>query len=293
MSEASLVLSGQPRTSSCLLLDIGSDSSSVLPFYEGMVMRSAVQASALGGEHVTRALEWMLGKQMDGSLSSQLPRRRLDVARAVKESLAFVADDYKAACAKYGAFARERVKVMGSPSASVSGAAGSEKNDLEVTHEVASKDASCSVTVSSERFHCAEILFNPSLLEQCADLQASAQSPSLVAAVIAAAGAIDESVRAEVCSTILLSGRTALVPGLAKRLQHELNAPLLALGVGSVAVITCEEASSLSPSAVWKGADARLRAAQAGERLEQQAFVSAGDFESRGAAAFDIVVDSF
>jgi len=297
VSEASLVLSGQPRTSSCLLLDIGSDSSSVLPFYEGMVMRSAVQASALGGEHVTRALEWMLGKQMDGTLSSQLPRRRLDVARGVKESLAFVAEDYKAACAKYGAFARERVKVMGSASpsasASVSGAAGAEKNDLEVTHEVASKDASCSVTVSSERFHCAEILFNPSLLEQCADLQASAQSPSLVAAVIAAAGAIDESVRAEVCSTILLSGRTALVPGLAKRLQHELNAPLLALGVGSVAVITCEEASSLSPSAVWKGADARLRAAQAGERLEQQAFVSAGDFESRGAAAFDIVVDSF
>lgn len=292
VSEASLVLSGHPRSPSCLLLDIGSDSSSVLPFYEGMVMRSAVQVSALGGEHVTRALEWMLGRQMDGVLSSQLPRRRLDVARMVKESLAFVADDYSAACAKYGAFSHERVKVMGSPSASAS-ASEAEKNDLTATHEAVSKDASCSVTLSSERFHCSEILFCPSLLEQCADLQASAQSPSLVAAVIAAAGAIDESVRSEVCSTVLLSGRTALVPGLAKRLQKELSAPFRSLGVGSVTVISCEESASLSPSAVWKGADARLKAALAGERLEQQAFVSAGDFESRGAAAFDIVVDSF
>lgn len=52
---------------------------------------------------------------------------------------------------------------------------------------------------------------------------------------------IDESVRDEICSKLVLFGRTALVSGLISRLQEELRAGMTALGVGEFDIVLAEE----------------------------------------------------
>ena len=113
-------------------------------------------------------------------------------------------------------------------------------------------DSLVSVTLDCERFYCTELLFSPSALESCAS------SPGLSKMAFECVQAVDQSVRGAVCSTVLLTGRTALLPGLQKRLEGELAGYLRPLGVPGVEVLIAEGAD-WPPSSAWNGISVKLQ----------------------------------
>jgi hypothetical protein len=126
-----------------------------------------------------------------------------------------------------------------------------------------------SLVVDKERFHCCEVLFKPSLFEGCGsshdthgDIEhegdgsgSNNNNPTTVVAPVAeglvhggiietileAVDAVDLSVRDEVCAAIVLTGRTALVPGLVTRLTTDLHNGLSGLGVHTYTVVVAED----------------------------------------------------
>jgi len=392
LNSAALALSTPVSSAapSAMLVDIGGDSTSIYPQYEKIIMRSAVQLTAVGGESVTAMLEQLsanhfstqitgTGETLESSDVTKkggadhdegqghghghlIPRRRLEIARKAKEKCAYVSQDYSADCRRFGGMkiGGRRVRVMmtqeseldaaGDGSATPGSAAAEAEvavRELGVTLSLplpaigsssSSPSSTCvSLTLSAERFHCAEVLFQPALLESCANTQVQAQAQaqahargnkdisnpsaqppaimSLPEAVLAAAAAVDESVRCEVCGTIVLSGGTARLPGLAARLSTELAPGLKRLGVADFKVVVAEEVSrddkdvgkdkskdksesigEWESSAVWVGAMdvfSRCAAMGAGGRAEPLSFVSAVDFEASGGSAFEIAACSY
>lgn len=116
---------------SALIVDIGANSTSIYPSYEGIIVRRAVRTCEIGGEQITQHLEYLL-QQSQGELegfSSHLPRRRHWIARMLKEQACYVAADFDAECQKYGRFRHRAQKVMNSAMF----AKGSEKK-AEIDH---------------------------------------------------------------------------------------------------------------------------------------------------------------
>ena len=78
--------------------------------------------------------------------------------------------------------------------------------------------AELSLSVDKERFHCCEVLFQPSINSD----EGFCKENSIVSTILRAVEAIDASVRPDICARIVVFGRTALIPGLLSRLQMEL-----------------------------------------------------------------------
>ena len=78
--------------------------------------------------------------------------------------------------------------------------------------------AELSLSVDKERFHCCEVLFQPSINSD----EGFCKENSIVNTILRAVEAIDASVRPDICARIVVFGRTALIPGLLSRLQMEL-----------------------------------------------------------------------
>lgn len=79
--------------------------------------------------------------------------------------------------------------------------------------------AELSLSVDKERFHCCEVLFQPSINSD----EGFCKENSIVNTILRAVEAIDVSVRPDICARIVVFGRTALIPGLLSRLQMELR----------------------------------------------------------------------
>ena len=368
LNSAALSLATDPRPS-VLLVDIGSESTSVYPQYERIVMRTAVQSTGVGGEHVTAMLERLMPQVLSStSLLSEaavgaggggaragagvgaeraenlVPRRRMEAARQAKEQCAFFSQDYEQDCQRYGPPRLSRVQVMGmgigggadaeiatsdtaaasATAAATKAASAQEQEQEQASHAAAraeltkvvtvslpavgsgaasgSDSAPLTITLSAERFHSAEVLFQPSLLESCA------HAIPLVDCILKAAAAVDESVRAEICGNVVLSGRSALLPGLAERLTRELREGMAKLGVASV----CVQCAELGVGAGGTGGGGRSGGSR-GQRWEGSAcwrgvedmlvrcagipatftFVSAAAFEESGGVAFEVAACSY
>ena len=110
------------------------------------------------------------------------------------ETLTFVAADYDAAMAA---------------SATVAGEA-----QFKAQYELPDGQT---VTVFTERFRCAEALFQP-------DLVGRPEGSGLHQMVVDAVSRCDASLRAELLGNIVLTGGAAAMPGLAERLRREVSA---------------------------------------------------------------------
>lgn len=301
--EESVLKLVRPDGPSCsCLVDIGASRTTVYPCYEKIVLSNAVASTRVGGEHVTALLEKLLASQLEKH-SSQLPRRRLELCRGLKERHAFVTERFDEAVRLYGAFTFDKVKVMftASDAAVLTAAAcstGSEiesdaefSTDISVSADLATPSGeSVTVLLTRERFYCAEVLFQPRLFEGAnATVETAGATAGLVETILEAAGKVDESVRAEVFATIVVAGRTALLPGLCARLQMDLGLGLARLGVHKFVVVLAERAES--PSSSWDGAELRVRDDKI-HKIEEHAFVTADRYADVGLASFDIVAFS-
>ena len=299
LNEPALKLACQANKS-CVLVDMGASQTTVYPSYERIILNNAVAGTPLGGEHVTVLLEKLLSRQLEQH-SSQLPRRRQDLARGMKEQHAFVAESFEEAVQAYGSFAFDRVKVMNSavdaaPSAvgradAATGAGARADADIAIKADLATPDGTTvCIQLARERFYCTEVLFQPSMLE---GVCGGAAVNGLVETILQAVRGVDESVRDEVCSTIVLAGRTALLPGMCDRLYRDLKDSLAALGVSSpLQVVLAERSDGVSSS--WDGAEERVRRAHEGkERIEEQNFVSGDAYAVSGQDVFNVVAFSF
>jgi actin-related protein len=101
--------------------------------------------------------------------------------------------------------------------------------------------------VDKERFHCCEVLFQPSMSNSD---ERYSQENGIVNTILRAVEAIEESVRPDICSRIIVFGRTSLVPGLLSRLQVELRGRMRALGVEDFTMAGTEEPFKLPPTAL-------------------------------------------
>ena len=75
--------------------------------------------------------------------------------------------------------------------------------------------AHCSLRLTSERFQCAEVLFNPGLMGK--------DFPSLPRYIAQALLLVDIDLRRDLAKRILLVGGTSLLPQLPERLHKELS----------------------------------------------------------------------
>lgn len=316
LNETSLALSAAASSSlssplpcgvtsvSAVVVDMGATLISVLPCYEGIVMRSAMRTTALGGEMLTDFMESMLDAQALPMYSSAVPRRRKLIARDVKESCAFIASDFSAFRHQYGDVSVTTNRHVNIFTSAVQKEEEDEKtslssyrdeivaqHDITVVKEInprlskdhhTGSDTPMTVRLTSERFYCPEILFRPELFVETEDCQ------SLVEVILESVAAVDESVRDEICSVILLCGGSSRLPGLSDRLHSELQMGMSELGVNEFA-IRCLENPESQESAVLRGCSVRMRLAtspDAKERvmLEQENVVLSRDYETMGSA---------
>jgi actin-related protein len=300
LDESSLTTIGSGFSSgynSALVVDIGTSSTKVQPVYENLTMRSAALVSRVGGEHCTNYLELLLHAQTSDRFSQQRGQRRAHIARELKRKYAYVCENFEQAIVDFGEFSFEEVNVMAAMGNTIPIRPKKASKTTDLTSSIRAKEAvnlpdgSVIVfTMDIERFYCAEVLFKPSLWEECKDQQ------SIPELILKSASMIDGLVRQDVCERIILSGKSALIPGLKDRLRAELKSGMEALGVPNFQIIVVEETANANvgdvdshsayPSASWKGADYRVKRATdpfVPYNIEPQHFVTFGDYDEQGA----------
>lgn len=167
-----------------LVVESGEGSTSVMPVFQGMVMRATGRRLGVAGWHLTEYLMRLLGKQ-GCSFSSPADH---PVVRRVKAACCYVADD----------FATEQLRAS--------------TGDMDRTHTLPDGQV---LTLGSELTGCPEALFQPALV--------GVDGPGLPRLVLDVLNSCDLTIRSMLASTIMLSGGSTMFPGLARRLQYELT----------------------------------------------------------------------
>lgn len=160
-----------------LVLDCGDGVCHTVPIYEGYSLPHAVRRLDFAGREVTASLARLLterGHYFDTS-------GQVDEVRGIKEATAYVAADFKGELA----------------------AAEESPADYETTYKLPDGKE---ITVGSERFRCAEVLFTP--------MEMGRESPGLDETVWTTVSACDIDLRAPMLNNIVLSGGTTMLPGL-------------------------------------------------------------------------------
>jgi actin beta/gamma 1 len=196
-----LALHGLPHSGTALMVDMGHHATTVLPIYEGTVLKDRALKTTVGGKHVTDALSQHL------STGSRLPMHSLyhyEVCSNIKEEAAYVAFDYEAELKKY-----KETQLTALPHLLTnSGQAGM------MEYHVEDKGT---VTLGIERFQITEVWFQPWLfgLED--------RSQPLQETIVNCIRSCDIDTRKELLANIALVGGGALAPGLAERLKKEIQ----------------------------------------------------------------------
>lgn len=257
---------GLPPVSTAIIVDIGAQQTRVSPIFEDFLLSKIAKVTPVGGEHITEFLALMLYSGKNDVFNGLLPRRAVELARKIKEQYAFVAEEsLSAAQARYGKFAVEKQLVMGkefkefrSREGAVGGGEASHcddgngkgasapsgvqpvnderdrgrARDIRVSAESRLPDGSqLALELDIERFHCTEVLFDPTLFEGCR------QAAGLLETIVAVISEVDECARADLAGTIVIAGGSACLPGLAERIEVALQGMLRPVGLTQVRVV--------------------------------------------------------
>lgn len=226
-----------------LVIDVGEDTTRVVPVFEQVVVTKGIQTSALGGSDLTNYMSHMLLSCRNEVYSSLVERKMLEVARWIKERHAYVALDFKEEIGRHGSFEQEKIDVMkfqrdqikteesAIPGRRLNVATVAEPEDLSedsgglnengvIFRSPLSDGQELTLRVGRERFHCGELLFRPELFP---DIGSSLGMTDLV---LESLRNLDLDLWSSMLPHVLLAGQTSRIPGFAERLMAELKATL-------------------------------------------------------------------
>ncbi|GAB5035899.1 actin-like protein [Nannochloropsis oceanica] len=239
----SSILSSLAKQVTALVIDVGEDTTRVVPVFEQVVVTKGIQTSALGGSDLTNYMSHMLLSCRNEVYSSLVERKMLEVARWIKERHAYVALDFKEEIGRHGSFEQEKIDVMkfqrdqikteesAIPGRRLNVATVAEPEELSedsgglnengvIFRSPLSDGQELTLRVGRERFHCGELLFRPELFP---DIGSSLGMTDLV---LESLRNLDLDLWSSMLPHVLLAGQTSRIPGFAERLMAELKATL-------------------------------------------------------------------
>ncbi|KAH0764939.1 hypothetical protein KY285_000810 [Solanum tuberosum] len=171
-----------------IVLDSGYCVTHAVPVYEGHVLPHAISRLDLGGLDLTHHLTKFL---MDGLYVFNGWGRDVDIFRDMKETIAYVALDYKQEIEKAKHFSKSIEKSYKLP-------------DGEL------------VNIGAETFRCPEVLFQPSLIE----MEATGIHYKAYNSIMRC----DDDIRKYLFANIVLSGGSTMFLGITERMSKEISA---------------------------------------------------------------------
>ncbi|XP_047315316.1 actin-7-like [Impatiens glandulifera] len=167
-----------------IVLDSGYGVTHAVPIYEGYSLPDAMFKMNLAGDDLTGSLMNMLSERLVYPFTTNNAER--DIARDIKEKLAYVALDYD----------QEMKKTA----------------DVSSSYELPDGQV---IKIGTERFECPEILFRPTLI--------GIESPGIHEVIYNSIMKCDVDIRKDLFENILLCGGSTMFLGFVERLSKELT----------------------------------------------------------------------